>query len=145
MLCVVLVLFAFADDGCAKARAQIIRQFDDFVVAVDLDGALGGVTDDVTIVAPLQMLFELCLGTGVNHPVEIIGQLFEKVRALHCWPSPLRRLKYLVNRSRSCNRARSKRDFTAGTLNPSASAVSSVESPSTSRRMNTVRKLSGSP
>src|SRR5437868_1181509 len=106
MLGIVLVLFAFANDGGSEACAQIVRKFDDFVVAVDLDGALGGVTDDVTIVAPLQMLFELRLGTGINDPVEIIGQLFEKVRAFHCWPSPLRRLKYLVNRSRSCNRAR---------------------------------------
>src|SRR4051812_32952844 len=54
-------------------------------------------------------------------------------------------LKCLLNRSRNCNRARNNLDFTAGTLRPSASAVSSVLKPSTSRRTKTVRKPEGSP
>src|SRR5271157_4325158 len=48
-------------------------------------------------------------------------------------------------RERNCSRARSKRDLTAGILKSKASAVSSVERPSTSRNTNTVRKLGGNP
>src|SRR5205085_332171 len=51
------------------------------------------------------------------------------------------RSKIGLSLSRNFSRARSNRDFTAGTEIPSISAVSSVESPSTSLRMNTVRKI----
>ena len=53
--------------------------------------------------------------------------------------------KYRLRRSRSCRRARNNLDLTAGTLKPSASAVSSVERFSTSRRVKTVRKPGGRP
>src|SRR4029077_9230645 len=96
---------------------------------------------------------------GVDDSVQIVSQFVEKLRALHRLSSPLwissalgfgapfylPRRKYLFSPSLNCNRARNNLDFTAGMLNSSASAVSSVESPSTSRNTNTVRNVAGSP
>src|SRR5205823_8347659 len=111
--------------------------------------------DDVAIVAPSQMFFQFSLGWDVNHAIKVIGQFVEKFRAFHWLPSPLLGfcapfdfslfLKNLFNRSRNCKRARNNLDFTAGILSSSASAVSSVERPSTSRNTNTVRNVAGSP
>ena len=41
-------------------------------VAVDLDGLLGGVADDVAVVAPLEVILQLRLRLGVDGIVEII-------------------------------------------------------------------------
>src|SRR5690242_6250279 len=96
--------------------------------------------------APLQVLFEFGSSAGVERLVQVVSQLFEKIRAIHFLLSPvLRFLKYLFRRSRNCKRALSSRDLTAGILSSRASAVSSVDNPSTSRSTNTVRKLDGSP
>src|SRR5207344_1213088 len=103
-------------------------------------GFLGGLHHHVAFMAPMQVLIQLDAQAFADPAVKVIGQLFQKLSAFHCWPSPPRLdLKYFARRSRSCKRARNRRDFTAGTLNPSISAVSSVESPSTSRSTNTVR------
>src|SRR6516162_7394408 len=92
------------------------------------------------------MVFQLSFGLGVHRPVEVVSQLLKEFRAGHCLPSPPTRfLKYLLKRSRSCNRARSNRDFTAGMLRSKESAVSSVERLSTSRNTKTVRQPGGSP
>src|SRR6516225_4646801 len=92
------------------------------------------------------MIFQLRLCAIVQGAVQVVGQLLQEFRAFHFWPSPLSRfLKYRLSRSRSCKRARNSRDLTAGTLSPRASAVSSVDKPSTSLRTKTVRKLGGSP
>src|ERR1035437_3792576 len=141
-----LAVFAFGNDGGAQLRPEIIGQLVKMRVAIDLDGHFCGVADDVAVVAPVQVLFELRFGRSVDAVVQVIGKLFQKFRALHGCPSPPRCfLKYFVKRSRNCNRARNNLDLTAGILKPSASAVSSVESPSTSRSTNTVRKLGGRP
>jgi hypothetical protein len=76
MFRIVFMLFALAHDCRPQARTQVVGKFNNFVIAVDLYGSLGGVTNDVTIVAPLEMLFQFCSGAGVDHPVEIIGELF---------------------------------------------------------------------
>src|SRR5208283_2432789 len=141
-----LVALALRQDGRTQAAAQIVREFVEVRIAVNLDGHLGGIAHHVAVVAPLEMVFQFRLGLSVHRPVEVVGQLFQKVRAGHFLPSPpIRFLKYLLNRSRSCSRARSNRDLTAGILKSKASAVSSVERPSTSRNTNTVRKLGGNP
>src|SRR5256885_5889641 len=100
-------------------------------IAIDFDCHFGGAQNHFAVVAPIEVIFEFGLGAGIDDAVEIIGQLFQEISAFHCLPSPewfFR--KNLFNRSRNCRRARSKRDFTAGTLSSSASAVSSVGSPS---------------
>src|SRR5579862_3864422 len=92
------------------------------------------------------MILQLNFGGFVEDTVQIIRQLGQEIRAFHWSPSPLSRFwKNLPNRSRSCKRARNNRDFTAGTLNSSAAAVSSVDSPSTSLNTNTVLKPGGRP
>src|SRR5580698_6525786 len=141
-----LVLLALGHDGRTQARAEVVRQFVQLGVAIDLDRLLGGRATDIAVVAPGEMILQLDLCVLVEDAVQIVGQLVQKLRAFHCSPSPLSRFwKNLPRRSRSCNRARSSRDFTAGTLNSSAAAVSSVESPSTSLSTNTVRKPGGRP
>src|SRR5579862_9784459 len=140
------MILALAHDGRTQTFAKVVGQFVQVGVPVDLDGHLGCIADDIAVVAPLQVIFQLRPGLGVHRVVQVIGELFQKIRASHCLPyPPLRFLKYLFKRSRNCNRARSNRDFTAGILKSKASAVSSVESPSTSRKTNTVRKLGGRP
>src|SRR3954466_3367856 len=147
--------FALGQDGRSQAGSKIVRQFVEFRISVDLNCHLRCVADDVAVAAPGKVLFELCASGGINDAVEVIGQLFQKLRAGHFvispsrldWPFPslpccLCR-KNLVNRFRNCKRAPSRRDFTAGLLKFSASAVSSVESPSTSRNTKTVRKPAG--
>src|SRR5271165_2268399 len=141
-----LIALAPGKNCCPQAGAQIVRKFVKLGVAVNLYGHLGGIADDIAVVAPLEMVFQFRLGLSVHRAVEVIGQLFQKIRAGHFLPSPpVRFLKYLLKRSRSCSRARNKRDLTAGILKSKASAVSSVERPSTSRNTNTVRKLGGNP
>src|SRR5208283_3585492 len=141
-----LVVLALGHNRQAQAPAQIVREFIQVGIAINLDGHLGGVADDVAVVAPLEMIFQFRPGLSIHRAVEVIGELFQEIRAGHFLPSPpVRFLKYLLKRSRSCSRARSNRDLTAGILKSKASAVSSVERPSTSRKTNTVRKLGGNP
>src|SRR5215468_7209030 len=129
-----------------EPAAEGFRELVELVIPVDLDGLFGGIHDHVAVVAPVKMLLQLDSHAGVRGAVQIIGQLFQKIITFHGWPSPpLLDLKYFARRSRSCKRARKSRDFTAGMLNPSISAVSSVESPSTSRSTNTVLKPGGKP
>src|ERR1017187_7382299 len=65
--------FAFADDGCTQASAEVVRQLVEMGFPVDLDGHLGGVANDVAVVAPLKMVFQFGLGLGVHRLVEVVG------------------------------------------------------------------------
>src|SRR5580658_4227653 len=141
-----LMLRALCHDCGAETRAEVFRQFVELVVAIDLDGLLRRITHYIAVVAPGKMILQLDFCRFVEDTVQIVGQLVQKFRAFHCSPSPLSRFwKNRPKRSRSCRRARNSRDFTAGTLNSRAAAVSSVESPSTSLSTNTVRKPGGRP
>src|SRR5271163_2971598 len=140
------MLLTFDHDGRSQPGTEVFGQFVKLRVAVDLDGLFRGVTDHIAVVAPGKMILQLDFRRFVENAVQIIGQLVQKFRTFHWAPSPPSRFwKYLPTRSRSCRRARNNRDFTAGTLNSSAAAVSSVESPSTSLSTNTVRKPGGRP
>jgi len=57
---------ALRHDCRAQPDAQIVRQFVKMGVAVNFDGPLGGVADDVAVVAPLKMIFQLRPGLGVH-------------------------------------------------------------------------------
>src|SRR5580658_547933 len=128
-----LVLLALGHDSRTEAATEVFGQFVQLRVAIDLNRFLRSVTDYIAVVAPGEVILQLDLGILVDDAVQIIGQLVQKFRAFHWLPSPLSRFwKYRPNRSRSCRRARNSLDFTAGTLNSSAAAVSSVDSPSTS-------------
>jgi hypothetical protein len=49
------------------------------VVAIDLDRLLGGVTHDITILAPVKVFLKFQSGVGVNVAVEILIQLVKKL------------------------------------------------------------------
>src|SRR5216684_2351619 len=85
------VCLTFGHNGAAKAVAQIVGKFAELRVAVDLDGLLGGVADNVAVVAPSQMVFQFGLGAVVKDAVQVVGQFLQKLRTLHCLPSPLSR------------------------------------------------------
>src|ERR1700744_6701327 len=88
-----------------------------------------------------KMLFQLDANRSFQLAVDVVRNLVNGVGAVQ--------LGFLSRKNRSSfcrsfNRARSSRDFTAGTEIPIACAVSSVESSSISRSTNTVRKSGSS-
>src|SRR5215469_5820664 len=85
-------LLAFGCDRRPEAGLKVFREFIKLGVAVDFDGLLRGVTDNVTVVAPSQVLFQFGLCTGVHGAVQVVSQFAEKLRALHWLLSPLRGL-----------------------------------------------------
>jgi hypothetical protein len=79
LLRIALVVFAaaaLAHDGLVEAVAEGFGEFVNLVIAVDLDGLLGGVHDHVASVAPMEMLVQFGLQVGIDVAVQIIGQLF---------------------------------------------------------------------
>jgi hypothetical protein len=83
------LLLAFGHDGGAEAAAEIVGQFVKLGVAVDFDGLLGGVADDIAVVAPGKVVLKLDFSFFVEDAVQVIGQLVEEFRAFHWLPSPL--------------------------------------------------------
>jgi hypothetical protein len=67
------VALALGDDGRLNSGPEFVGKFVKVGVAINLDGALGGIANDVAVVAPLQMFLELCLGCRVHGVVEVIG------------------------------------------------------------------------
>ena len=51
-----LLLLTLRHDRGAKAAAKIFREFVELRVAVDLDGLLGSVADNIAVVAPGKMI-----------------------------------------------------------------------------------------
>jgi hypothetical protein len=68
-----IAALAFIDDGTAKPVTKGVGQFVKMGLPVNLDGHLGGVTNDITVMAPLKMIFQFGLGLGIHRPVEVIG------------------------------------------------------------------------
>ena len=86
-----LVLLALAHDGGTKSPAQVVRQFVELGVAINLDGFLSGIANHVAVVAPSQVVFQFRLGAIIQGAIQIIGQLLQELRAFHVLPSPLSR------------------------------------------------------
>lgn len=105
-------------------------------VTVKLNRLARGVKNHLTMLAHLQVCFEVPLQFLVNVPVQVIRNISDCFLAAQNGYSLL---KILLSSSRSCRRARKSRAFTALTVRLSALAVSSVERPSTSRKKNAVR------
>ena len=126
--------------GALEPLLDVCRERRRFHVAVHFDSLSRGIHDDATVLAVLQMPHQFLSQHSVKFTVELFRQFANHFSALH--RSALHRgprLKYLLSRSRSLSRARSKRDLTAGTESPIILAVSLVENSSTSRSTNTVR------
>jgi hypothetical protein len=66
---------ALVHDGFVKPGTEGIRQFINLVVAVDLNGLLGGIEDHMALAAPMQVLIELGLKAFSYLAVQILGQL----------------------------------------------------------------------
>ena len=81
-------MLALVDDGAAEPVAQVVGQFEQLLVPVDLDRHFGGIADDKAVVAPRQVFVQFGLGPVVNGTVQVIGELFQEVRAIH-FDSPL--------------------------------------------------------
>jgi hypothetical protein len=72
----VLVALTLGNDSGMDAGAKFVRKFVESRVAVNFDGALGGIANDVAVMAPLQVFLKLRLGVRVHGVVEVIGKLF---------------------------------------------------------------------
>jgi hypothetical protein len=59
-----------------EAGPKIVRKFVKLGAAVDFNGALGGVADDITVVTPLEMFFKFGPCLRVHGVVKVVGQLF---------------------------------------------------------------------
>jgi hypothetical protein len=67
---------AFRHNGLVEAISEALRELVKFIVAVNLDGFLGGIHHHVAFFAPMQMLIELHLQVLADLAIEVIGQLF---------------------------------------------------------------------
>src|SRR5580658_2824125 len=121
-----------------QTATRILRQRHSLGIAVNIDGLFAGIHDNPATLALGQMLFQLHTQRGAKRPIQVPGQLFNHIGALHA--VSLRR-KYRFSFCRNFKRARSSRDFTAGTERCSTSAVSSVDISSMSRSWKTILKL----
>src|SRR5215469_8208104 len=128
-----------------QALAQLRRNLVQLSAFINFNRLTGRVQHHAAVLAPRGMNAYLLTKIFAQFVVEVIRKLAQQVGAVHAvWPSffcP----KYLLRRSRNWSLARNNLDFTAGTLKPSASAVSSVERFSMSRSVKTVRNPGGSP
>jgi hypothetical protein len=70
------LVLALRHDGRAETGPEIIRQFVEFRVPINLNGPLGGVANDVAVMAPLKVIFKLGLCPCVHCLVEVVGKLF---------------------------------------------------------------------
>ena len=107
-----------------ETRPDFAGQFDRLVVAENLDGQLRLPDDDGAAFALLKMLFQLDANRSFELAVDVTRDLVNGGGAVQ--------LGFLSRKKRSSfwrsfNRARSSRDFTAGTEIPIACAVSSVD------------------
>jgi hypothetical protein len=69
-------VLALRHDRGAETGPEVIRKFVEFGVAINFNGPLGGVANDVAVMAPLKMIFKLGLCPGVHCLVEVVGKLF---------------------------------------------------------------------
>src|SRR6202049_2223011 len=129
------------EERSVQSLADIIGERDGFGVAENLDGFAAGVDDQAAVSATGEVLLEIHSHGGVEDTVEIARQFEDYFLAVHC--VSLRR-KYLLSFWRSLSRSRKRRDFTAAKEIPRIFAVSSVESPSTSRKRKATRKIGSS-
>ncbi len=66
----------FGDNRGMQSGADGVRKGVNLVVAIDFDGLLGGIADNVAVAAPHQMFFEIRLQGLIDCAVQICRQLF---------------------------------------------------------------------
>ena len=70
-----LAAAAFRHYGLMEASSEAFWKLVKLVIAVNLDGFLGGIHDDVAFMAPMKMLIQLDFQVLADPAVKIIGQL----------------------------------------------------------------------
>src|SRR5580700_7472297 len=91
------LLLALGQDGGTEPAAEVFRKFVELRIAVDFDGLLGCVANNVAVVAPRKMIFQLAFGFFVEDAVQVTGQLTQEFRAFHWSPSPLATSLFLTS------------------------------------------------
>src|SRR5579883_951673 len=123
-----------------EPHLHVLRQRYRLRIAEDLHRHPRLIHHQLALAAIPQVLLQFPPRLRRKFSIEIFRELAYHVLAIHgCLPCR----KYRSSFSRSFNRARSNRDFTAGIEIPRSFAVSSVESSSMSRSTKTVRKSGG--
>ena len=97
MRAALFMLQALRHDRGTQAAAEVFGQFVELRVAVNLDGFLRGIANNVAVVAPGEMIFQLDLCFFVEDAVQVAGQLGEEFRAFHRLPSPLATSLFLTS------------------------------------------------
>jgi hypothetical protein len=70
---VYIMALTFGHDGGTKAPPEVVRQFVEMRLAINLDGHLCCIANDVAVMAPLKMVFQFSFGLSIHSPVEVIG------------------------------------------------------------------------
>jgi hypothetical protein len=66
-------LLTLGHDGGSKAASEIFGKFVELGIAINLDGLLGGIADNVAVVAPSQVIFQFSACAGVQDAVKVVG------------------------------------------------------------------------
>ena len=70
-----LVLLTLRHDRRTEPAAKVFGEFVELGVAINLDGLLGRVADNVAVVAPGKVILQFALCLFVENAVQIAGQL----------------------------------------------------------------------
>jgi hypothetical protein len=70
-----LAATAFGHYGLMEAASEAFWKLVKLIIAVNLDGFLGGIHDNVAFVAPMQMFVQLDFQVLADLAIKIIGQL----------------------------------------------------------------------
>src|SRR5438552_18012113 len=77
---------ALGNNRGANAGAEILREFAELRIPVNFDCLLGGVADNVAVLAPGTMVCELGPRAGVEHAVEAVRPIVQKFRSFPWLP-----------------------------------------------------------
>ena len=118
-------------ESFVQPASNLLRQWEEFAVAIELDGFSSAVKHGVTVVALAEVSLDRHLQFFIKLTIQIVRQFTYRIPAFH---EGHPRFRTLLNSSRNLRRPRKSLAFTAPMLKLSSCAVSSVERPSTSRK-----------
>jgi hypothetical protein len=68
------VRLALGHDSGAQPVTQIVGQFVQLGIAVNFNGFLGGIANDIAVVAPSQVILQFSFGAVVEDTVQVVCQ-----------------------------------------------------------------------
>ncbi len=125
----------FAMQRRMKPRPHVTGQRNGARVTENFNRLARLIHDHGAVFAVLEMALEFLPHDGIEIAIDVVRNLADDAFAVQ-FSAPCRKCR--LSFSLSFKRARSKRDFTAGIEMPNASAVSWVDSSSTSRKTSTI-------